>query len=156
MSGTEGEQRSLAIGLIQKLELGQLFLLLNWNQKQQRWKFVCGQRIENESYRETITREIAWQLDLDRQKDFIVANVPQLSVETIEQLPGEDREISISVEFYCIHLYGRTSGEKVDRTSNLSWFSCAEICQGFTHQGETIDPTIVAWLNKWQVVQPWR
>jgi hypothetical protein len=150
------EQLALTIGLIQKVEMGQLFLLLQWSQQQQRWRFVSGQRIERESFRDTIIREVAWQLDLDRQRDFVVASVPQLSVESLEQIPGEDREVTMFVQFFCIHLYGRASVEKVEQDPNLKWFTCAEICQGFTHEGDTIEPAIVEWLNKWQVVQPWR
>lgn len=150
------DQLALTIGLVQKMEMGQLLLLLQWNQRLRQWKFVAGQRIERESFREAISREVAWQLDLDRSRDFVVASVPQLSVETLEAVPGEDRDVLMFVEFYCIHLYGKSAVEKVEQDPNLKWFSCSEVCQGFTDDGITIDPAIVAWLNKWQVVQPWR
>jgi hypothetical protein len=147
---------AFSVGLIQKTHDDRLLLLLRRHPNLQQWKFVCGERIENESFRETIAREVAWQLALDRQRDFLVANVPQLSVESIENFPGSELELPVAVEFYCIHLYGRAAVAKVEQNTELKWFSCAEVCDGVAQDGLLIDPAIVGWLNKWQVVQPWR
>lgn len=149
------KQIQLAVGIIQRVVGDKMEVLLELDPQGHSWRFVVGQRLETESFRETILREIAWRLDLDRKKDFLVAHMPLLSVEHVERPANSADDAQFKVEFYPVHLYGKKSVQKVSQSSACNWFSCREVCNGQSKHGVCIDPQIVNWLNKWQVVQPW-
>jgi|694.fasta_scaffold00228_50 hypothetical protein len=149
------KQIQLAISIVQRIVGDKIEVLLQLDPHRQSWCFVVGQRLQTESFRETILRETAWRLDLDRKKDFLVAHMPLLSVEHVERPPHSEDDAKFKLEFYPVHLYGHRSVQKVSQSSACDWFSCREVCSGLTNQGMPVDPQIVNWLNKWQILHPW-
>jgi len=149
------ELLQLSVGLIQKVVEDSVQLLLKYDPSAGMWRFIVGHRIENESFRDTILREVAWQLDLDRTSDFLVANMAQFNMESIEQLPGRGEPVQLRITFYPVHLYRKQAIELISHQTAFRWFTCNEIWNGCSDRGELIAPDIVQCLRKWEVVQPW-
>lgn len=143
----------VSIALVQKTVNGQTsWLLLDQNGHLQ---FIVGERLERESFRETVIREVAWQLNLNRRRDMLVSNMSQLSVEFEESdSDGLDRHVAIA--FYNVHLNKQSAIEIVNSNPSVVWVSAAEICAGQTGKGRTIHPEVVGWINRYEVVRPWQ
>ena len=149
------EKHFQSVALVQQSEGDKSKLLLRWHADQNCWMFVVAERLNRESFRESVTREVAWQLNLNRQSDFLVSNMAQLSMEYVETLPDQT-QTHIAVAFYNVHIYRRNVLESLTLDPSSRWMSADEVCKGRTNDGQTIDPRIVAWINKWSVVQPWQ
>lgn len=144
-----------SVALIQHNEGDQNKMLLRWQETRDRWEFIVAERLKKESFRESITCEVAWQLDLNRKSDFLVSNMAQLSMEYVETLPNDTTQ-HVAVAFYNVHIYRRTVLQSLSEDPSNRWLSAAEVCRGQTADGQHIHPRVVAWINKWSVVQPWQ
>ncbi len=116
-----------AIALIRRWFDDQSKWLVLHDESAQRHRLIEAQRLEEESFRESIDREVAWQLDLDREKDFIVSSTPRLHLEIpIEITHGcsdkQEQRIDV-VEFFLVELYGKSAQEHLDRNPNVQWLS---------------------------------
>jgi hypothetical protein len=120
------------------------------------WQFIVGSRLGRESFRETVIREVAWQLKLDRTKDFIVASMAQLSKESIDAIDSSGRKVHLAVAFYPVHVYRSEVFAVLDLNPGLRWVSSAEVCDGKTRDGEIIDPQVVAWIKRWDILPAWQ
>ena len=130
-------------------------LLLRWRPSAKCWGFIVAERLNKESFRESVTREVAWQLDLNRKSDFLVSNMAQLSMEYVEDADdGSQRHVAVA--FYNVHLFRKSAVESVSNDSANRWTNAREVCAGETKEGQAIDPQVVSWINKWGVVQPWQ
>jgi len=148
------EKTFLSIGLVQTTHNGRTRWLLD--ERQESLRFIVGQRLEKESFRETVIREVAWQLDLDRNKDFIVSSMAQISVEFVEAKPHEFYEEHIALAFYNVYLSKRSVITRLDDDPSKTWVSAAEICAGAASSGRRIQSDVVGWINKYEIVRPWQ
>jgi len=130
-------------------------MLLRRQQNPNQWNFIVGERLNKESFRESVTREVAWQLNLNRKSDFLVSNMAQLSMEYYETNQDGSQQ-HIAVAFYNVHVYRRKLLETLSEDDSNRWVSAAEVCEGQTVDGQLIDPRVVNLINKWNVVQPWQ
>lgn len=144
-----------SIALVQKFECNRTKMLLRWQAKLNCWEFIVADRLDRESFRESVTREVAWQLNLNRKTDFLVSNMAQLSMEYVETFT-DDSQRHVSVAFYNVHLFRKSARDSISGDASNHWISASEVCQGVTNEGQTIDPRVVSWINKWSVVQPWQ
>ncbi len=144
-----------SVALVQRNDDIQTQWLLRWCTRAKQWEFIVGDRLNDESFRETITREVAWQLNLDRKAQLLVSNMAQLSMEYVEGLDS-DTHRHVAVSFYNVHIYGRSAERVVESDPLNRWLTSGEICKGQTRDGQTIHPRVVEWINKWNVVQPWQ
>ena len=148
------DQHFRSIALIQEDGDGPAQWLLRWEPKRTQWRFVVGERLNKESFRQTIQREVGWQLNLDPKSDFLVSNMAQLSMEYVDTNTENDEEQHVAVSFYLVHIYRRQALELVNADKSNRWVSAAEICEGKTKDDQPIHPRVVEWINKWQIVQP--
>ena len=144
-----------SVALVLRTDEKQTHMLLRRQPEPHQWNFIVGERLNRESFRESVTREVAWQLNLNRKSDFLVSSMAQLSMEYVETTP-EGSQQHIAVAFYNVHIYRRTVLETLFADESNRWVSAAETCQGKTIDGQIIDPQVVHWINKWSVVQPWQ
>ena len=150
------DQHFRSIALIQQVGDGPAKWLLRWEPKWKQWRFVIGERLNKESFRETIQREAGWQLNLDPKSDFLVSNMAQLSMEYVDTDTETNEEQHVAVAFYLVHIYRRKALDQVNAHAANRWVSAAEICDGKTEDGQLIHPQVVEWINKWQIIQPWQ
>lgn len=143
----------LAIGLIHRLADGQTEYLVAKKPESPIWSPIVGQRLEKETFRETITREIAWALQLDRKSDFLVSNMSTISKEYIEE--GSDGVRHTAVAFYRAQLYSDRARSQVENDQASRWITPNELCSGVTVDQQKIEERVVDWINQWQVIRPW-
>lgn len=93
-------------------------------------RLVEAIRLEDESFRESIDREVAWQLNLRRGKDYIVSSVPRLHLEIPIEIThgcsdGVDQRIDV-VEFYLVELYGKQARATIENDPNVKWWKAEQ------------------------------
>jgi hypothetical protein len=116
--------------------------------------FVIADRLEGESFREAIMREVAWELDVDR-KAFLTSKMAQLNLEFMETLPHSSVETHYHVAFYNVEVYRPALLEMIQSRTDLIWVTSEEICNGATDLGVPFDPTLTYLINRSQVIQHW-
>ncbi len=116
---------------------------------------ICGQRLENESFRETVTREVAWQLDLLRDREFLVANMAQLNFEFEGTLPGQQDLVRLVVAFYSVDLYRRMSRERIAQRDDLLWVPSEVLCHQAKYRGHLVNPFHQTLINRCKVIESW-
>ena len=107
-----------------------------------------AERLENESWRECLDRELAWVLDLRRGKDYLISNMARLHYEEAVVEPGSDEPSRLEIEFYVVDPYGRAGREVFKRLPDSRWLSNDELRSGSCISGEAIDPWLVDLLRK--------
>lgn len=117
-------------------------LMRNWKDEVAHWlvlrddltgqrQLVEAARLENESFRESIDREVAWQLNLRRGKDFIVSSVPRLHLEIPVEIThgcsdNQEKRVDV-IEFYLIELYGKQARKTIEELDNIEWWSADQL-----------------------------
>jgi len=146
---------SLAVTLIRNTSAQTLRWLARLNEFTMQLEFVIGERLEKESFRETAIREVAWELELDRTRDFLVANMAQHNLEFVDQLPGWFSKNHLAVSFYNVEIYRKEVLEAIDQDSRNLWVTSGEICNGVTHCGRRFDPIVPYLIKRSDVIQHW-
>lgn len=118
-----------SVALVQQSEGDKNKMLLRWQTNQNCWEFILADRLNNESFRESVTREVAWQLSLNRKSGFLVSNMAQLSMEYVETMPDESQH-HIAVAFYNVHIYRQPILKLLTQDPSNRWMSAAEDAKG--------------------------
>lgn len=143
-----------SIALIRRFENEQTRWLVQHHECSNICRLIQAERLEEESFRECIDREVSWALSLERNKDYIISSVPRLHLEVQLRAPGKEEGDKIVVEFYVVDLYGRKAAGKLDQ-ENLYWVTGAELKLGVTGDGRAIDPLQQKLLAKAEVIPVW-
>lgn len=151
----EMEKVSLSVALIRNSISDQLRWLALQDESTGQLRFVIGDRLESERFRETAIREVAWELQLDRQRDFLVSNMAQMNLEFTDQLPGRFDSSHNQVAFYNVEIYRREVREKLARDPRSFWVTSEEICDGKTKCGRKFEPIVPFLINRSSVIQYW-
>ncbi|MCA9107538.1 MAG: hypothetical protein R3B96_14910 [Pirellulaceae bacterium] len=70
-----------AVGLIRQVTDEGPLWLVRFNPATECSEFIESERLEQESYRDSLYREIDWRLGLDRKRDYLLSSVPRLHLE---------------------------------------------------------------------------
>ena len=70
----------IGVALIRKIDR-RVRWLGKFDRARKQIDFVIAERLEKESWRESVMREVAWELAIDRRRDFVVSNMAQLNVQ---------------------------------------------------------------------------
>jgi hypothetical protein len=130
--------------------------LARWDESAKFYDFIMAEPLEHESYRECIDREVGWILNLDRARDYLVANMAQVNLESDETFPGDAQPSHIGVAFYTVDLYRKNAWQQVAATEGIRWLNSEEIHAGHTSDGHPINPSLVFLIRKSEVIQPWQ
>jgi hypothetical protein len=144
-----------SIALIRNTDNQNVRWLARLNQSTNHLGFVIGERLANESFRETAIREVAWELRLDRQRDFLVANMAQMNLEFIDRLPGQFEKSHVVASFYNVEIYRKGIMASLESDSQNFWVSSEEICNGVSQCGRHFDPIVPYLVNRSNVIQYW-
>jgi hypothetical protein len=149
------ELLQLAIGLIRQIDNeGHRTWLAVWDERRNCFDFVSSERIGKETFREAVTREIAWVLDVDRSS-FLVSNMAQLNLQFDATWPETNESQPIAVSFYNIDLYRRKVREDLQTREGLVWLTAKEIYAGRTVSGLSISSKLCYLINHSKVIQHW-
>ena len=118
--------------------------LARWNDREHVLDFVRAERLEGESYRESIDREVAWTLRLERNRDYIVSSVPRLHFQAPLEIPGHCMPVYFVVQFYVVDLYGQRATHALDADASNRWCRPVELKVGRTAEGRPIAPQLQA------------
>ncbi len=143
--------------------VGSVALIRKMNEERTSWllrkgdsddRFILADRLDGESYRTALQREVAWQLRLDQKKDFIISSVPRLHYQSPMQTPQNPQDTpstkacSISpeagiywmiVQFFVIDLYGKRSRGVIEANHGFQWWTTHEILVGEHSSGAKLD-----------------
>lgn len=145
----------LSVALVRKTYNQSLRWLARINQSKKQLEFVIGNRLENESFRETIIREVGWELRLDRKRDFLVSNMAQMNLEFIDRMPGHYGKSHVMVSFYNVEVYRKDIVTQLENDPLSCWVSSEEICNGVSAGGLRFDPLVPYLINRSSVIQFW-
>lgn len=139
-----------SIALLRHPEQLENLWLAHWDARRNHFDFVTAERLDNESFRDCLDREIAWILNLRRGKDYIISSQARLHLD----LPTEsaDDDTVLGVEFYITDLYGRASREMIELNNQTRWLTGSEVLSGNTSDGEPVNPSLVTLLLQADVI----
>jgi hypothetical protein len=124
--------------------------LANWDARRQHFDFVTAARLDDESFRECLDREIAWVLDLRPGKDYIISSQARLHLDLRVDLTVEGT--FYVVEFYIADLYGKASRAMVELNKEVRWLTGDEVLSGQTSEGVPVNPSLVELLHRADVI----
>ena len=99
-----------------------------WNDSSECFEFVVAPRLEQESYRDCLSREIAWTLKLERDRDYLISSVARLHYEAHE----------LTVEFFVVEPYGQSFRKRIDANPNARWLRRHELENRRTDDGLSV------------------
>lgn len=139
-----------AIALLRHPEQLEALWLTHWDATLKHYDFVTAERLEGESFRECLDREVAWILDIRRGKDYVISSQARLHLE----LPTESSEDEPTgvVEFYIIDLFGKSGRASIERNKTLRWLTSDEVLSGQTSDDKLVSPALVELLHKADVI----
>ncbi|MFK7767778.1 MAG: hypothetical protein AB8B55_11195 [Mariniblastus sp.] len=149
------DKLAFSVALIRKTQNQTVRWLARLNPTTLMLDFVIAQRLESETFRESATREVAWQLGLDRQRDFLVSNMAQVNLEFIDMLPSHFEKTNNKISFYNVEIYRQKVAEQLDSDPSNIWVNSEEICNGVTDSGRKFNPVVQYLINRSNVIQSW-
>lgn len=143
--------------------VGSIALVRRWFGEEERWlarwddrthllDFVRAERLEGESYRESIDREVAWALRLERNRDYIVSSTPRLHFQAPLDVPGQCEPVFYVVQFFVVDLYGRHAARALDADVLNRWCRPMELKAGHTVDGRPIAPGLQTLLARTELI----
>ncbi|HCS52971.1 hypothetical protein [Rubinisphaera sp.] len=144
-----------SIALMRHPEEGEKRWMTLWNSKRNQFEMVTALRLENDTYRECLDRELAWKLELQRGKEYLISSMARLHIEQELTLPGDEIPAFYAIEFYVVDPYGKPSFAKLDKREDLHWLTTHEILAGFGPEDRAVDPRLVYLINKFELISPY-
>ena len=136
---------SKSIAMIRYMDQKETAWLLRWDEQKQQAGFIESPRLEGESYREALFREIDWQLSLDRKRDYLLSSVPRIhfevspcgNVHPAKSFDHEKSDFGV-VEIYTAEVYRESVKSRLDQDPLNCWSSTKEVVSGVDGQGRAI------------------
>jgi len=138
-----------AIGLIRRdREDGRDEWLALWNAGRRCYQFVEAHPLEEESYRQSLLREIAWTTGLRTGKDFLVSGAPRAHLQFAEAENCAENPTWFIVEFYLVELMGKRHRELLGENRELAWVTTADIRAGRASDGRPLCARLLSLLKQ--------
>lgn len=130
-------------------------LFRRWYGEESRWlvlrdeqsggyRLIEAERLEEESFRESVDRELAWQLHLRRGKDYLISSVPRLhfpiNLTETSACSGKEERRQEVVEFYLVELYGSDAVTTLESQSHVEWWPASRILKAPLSGEPEFDP----------------
>jgi hypothetical protein len=153
---TEIQPFRRGIALVRNFDTGKMLRWLTVRDfKKRQCRFISAERLEGESFREAVKREVAWLLNVDRKTDFLTSKMAQINLEFVDALVDDDGTRHYHVAFYNVEVYRNKVLEKIAKREDLAWLTSEEICDGRTQDGWNVDPVQWALVKRSDVIQHW-
>ena len=88
-----------------------------------------AEKLEGESYRDALVREVAWAAGLDAGKDYLVSHAPRAHVQFADRCAGPTEGDITVMEFYVCELF-RRGREKLDKADGVVWLTAGDLESG--------------------------
>ena len=86
-------------------------------------------KLDGETYRESLLREIAWDAGLDGTRDFVASSAPRAHVQFLDGREGDPAAVLWVVEFYLVELFRRGRAKLADDAAAV-WLKSADLRAG--------------------------
>lgn len=139
-------QNHTSIALIRHPDGKEQNWLAIWVPQHQWYSFVMAERIEAESWRECLDRELSWVLPVRRGKDYIISTMARLHLEETVYDSVAAEEQNVAYEFYVVDPYGRQGKAAFTNLEDTRWLTNSELRAGQTGDGRAIDPELTELL----------
>lgn len=113
---------------------------------------LTAERLEGESFRTSLDRELAWALRLRQGKNYLISKMARLNIEDDFHLPGMDKPQACRFAFLVVDFYGRQSKKRALEMTDVVWATGPELHAGRTESGELIAPWQVSVIQRTEVV----
>jgi hypothetical protein len=143
---------STAIALFRHPEQLEKLWLAYWNQSAEHFDFVTSSRLDNESFRECLDREVAWILQLRRGKEYIISSQARLHLDVPAESSDLGQKNCFIVEFFIVDLFGKDGKISIENNSDVRWLTSEEVLSGRTVDGRTVSARLVRLLNHADVI----
>ena len=105
--------------------------------------FLTADRLEKESWRECLDRELAWRLELRRGKDYLISSMARRHFDETIDDAGDGRTQHFSYEFFVVDPYGSAGRQAFRVIPNSRWVTNEELRNGATNDGVAVS----SWLK---------
>ncbi len=154
---TDARQFIAAFALIRRdRDAGGSEWLALWNPGQECYQFVEARKLDDESFRRSLIREISWATGLRTGKDFLVASNARARVQYAELEDCHSEPVWFVVEFYLVELMGRRHRQVVEDLDGVAWLTAEEVQSGAARDGRPICPQMRSFLKRADILQPWQ
>jgi hypothetical protein len=128
--------------------------LAHWDPRYGHYDFVIAARLENDSFRECLDREIAWSLPLRKGKDYLISSVARLHLDATLLISGHSAPMPVTTEFFVVDLYGKSASARVADDPNTRWVTSSEVLDTTTKCGHSISPQLSTMIRIADVFPP--
>lgn len=149
-----------AIALIRTIDDTGTRWLLRWNPRRECSELLESDRLDGESYRDALYRELDWQLGLDRKKDYLMSAVPRLHLEIgpcgrIHPPRTFDPETGGfgRIELYAVEVYRQATLERLAADPLNCWTRPIEIYAGVDGQGRAMRLDQHGWIDQSEAIE---
>ena len=130
--------------------------LTQWNAGRGCYHFIEAHKLDDESFRDSLVREVAWATGLAKGKDFLVSSAPRAHLTFAETPSCQAEPTWFVVEFYLVELMGRRHREILNADDRFGWVSHADITAGAAADGRPLCPRLLSLLRQADIMAPWQ
>ena len=88
-------------------------------------------KLEGETYRESLLREVAWDARLDAKRDFVLSSAPRAHLQFADGCETDDAATLWVVQFYLVELFRRGRAKLAD-DADAVWLKSTDLRAGGT------------------------
>lgn len=134
-----------SIGLIRDQRVDGTLWLVRKPDNRQHYSLIQAERVDDESWRDCLDREIAWLLELESGRDYLISSVARLRYDT--EVEERNQIVRYVVEFYIVDLYGSRGKQALDDDPSCRWVRTDELTSGSFDEGK-LSPSQTTLINR--------
>jgi 8-oxo-dGTP pyrophosphatase MutT (NUDIX family) len=140
-------QSQAAVALIRRIDVRRTLWLARWNRRWRAFHFVGGHKRPRETFRECLLREIAEELALREEVDFLAALEPIAHLEYDAWSRSAKADTRYVIELFNVELSSGAHAKVASNSANR-WLTETEIAAGQTHDGRPVSATMKRLLGE--------
>ena len=129
-----------AFALICRDAADQSQFLTCWNERTHQLEFVAAERLEGETYRDSLLRELGWTLRVDANRQLVISHAPRIHLNCPVEISCGTPPTFYVIEFYLGFPFGRSGADAIAANPNVAWLSPEELHSGQAADGRTFSP----------------
>jgi len=128
-----------------------------WNPAQGVLRLPQAEKLEGESYRDALVREVGWAAGLDAAKDYLLSHAPRAHLQFADQCEGPTEGDITILQFYVCELFrrGREKLRALEEQGNdaITWLTAADLEAGEAN-GKPIASRQLALMKRADLIPP--
>lgn len=127
-----------------------------WNEARGCYQFVEAHKLDEESFRDSLQREVAWTTGLKSGRDYIVSSTPRAHLQFQGDEDCSGGAAGYVIEFFLVELMGKQHSSILGDNELIRWIGADDLEAGHASDGRPICPQLLAFLKQGDIVSPWR